>query len=180
MEMVTRKFEPKDTDELAIEVGDEVSVLRAFDGGWEKVKALKRSGSMKNVQGLEGFIPIECLRSKGSKNLLFVSANMMIPGKLMLNLDLLLEFALLLFAISLCLWTFACYLLHDVRIPSSRALGLGEVDSGFRLAATSLFQSAATYHPRFFINRRRVILAHYIAFVATLPHPGRFSPLLSS
>ena len=72
VEMVTRTFEPKDTDELAIEV----SVLRVFDDGWGKVKALKRSGSMKSVQGLEGFIPIECLRSKGSKNLPFVSADM--------------------------------------------------------------------------------------------------------
>ena len=76
VEMVTRTFEPKGTDELAVEVGDEVSVLRTFDDGWGKVKVLKRSGSTKSVQGLEGFIPVDCFRPKGNKDPLFTSADM--------------------------------------------------------------------------------------------------------
>jgi len=74
VEMVTRTFEPKAVDELAVEVGDEVSVLRLFDDGWGKVKVLRRKGSTKSARGLEGLIPIDCLRPKGSRDPLYVDA----------------------------------------------------------------------------------------------------------
>ena len=70
--VITRTFEPKGTDEIAVEIGDEVSVSRLFDDGWGKVKVLRRNGSTRGVQGLEGLVPIDCLRPKGSRDSLFV------------------------------------------------------------------------------------------------------------
>lgn len=72
VEKVMRIFEPVAMDELMIEIGDEVSVLRVFDDGWGRVKVLTRNGSTEGVHGLEGLIPIDCLkpgRSKGDANL---------------------------------------------------------------------------------------------------------------
>ena len=75
VELVIRTFEPEAADELAVEIGDEVSVLRLFDDGWGKIKVLKRNGSAEAVQGLEGLIPIDCLRSKGKGNSMPVGLN---------------------------------------------------------------------------------------------------------
>ena len=55
--------------------GGEMSVLSLFDDGWAKVKVLRRSGSTKSIEELEGFIPIDCSRPKGNKGPLFVGAN---------------------------------------------------------------------------------------------------------
>ena len=74
-EVVRRNFEPTAEDELAVEIGDEVSVLRTFDDGWAKVKMLRRNESIKSVQGLEGLIPVDCLRPKGSKSPFLVDTN---------------------------------------------------------------------------------------------------------
>jgi len=67
VEMVMRTFEPEAGDELAVEIGDEVSVLRVFNDGWGRVKVLKRNGSAEGVQELEGLIPIDCLKPAGNK-----------------------------------------------------------------------------------------------------------------
>ncbi|KAF9646691.1 hypothetical protein BDM02DRAFT_3099400 [Thelephora ganbajun] len=75
VETVTRTFEPEAEDQLVVEIGDEVSVLMVFDDGWGKVKVLRRNGSTKSVQGLEGLIPIDCLRPKGDENPLFVDVS---------------------------------------------------------------------------------------------------------
>ena len=64
VEVVTKTFEPVSADELGIEIGDEVSVLRLFDDGWGRVKVLKRDGSGQGVEGLEGLVPIGCFRSR--------------------------------------------------------------------------------------------------------------------
>ena len=77
MEMVMRTFEREAVDELVVEVGDEVSVLSVFDDGWGRVKVLRRKGSAEGVQGLEGLIPIECLKPEGNKK----GAKFTIPGK---------------------------------------------------------------------------------------------------
>jgi len=61
--VVTRIFEPEAEDELAVEIGDEVSVLRIFDDGWAMVEMLRRNGSDKGVEELQGLIPIACLKS---------------------------------------------------------------------------------------------------------------------
>ena len=73
VEVVTRTFESRVVDDLAAEIGDEVSVLRVFDDGWARVKVLRRSGGP--VRGLEGLIPIDCLRPKENGGPLFVDAN---------------------------------------------------------------------------------------------------------
>ena len=67
VETVMRTFEPEAGDELVVEIGDEVSVLRVFNDGWGRVKVLKRNGSAEDVQGLEGLIPIDCLKPGGNK-----------------------------------------------------------------------------------------------------------------
>lgn len=76
VETVTRTFEPEAADELAIEIDDEVSVLKVFDDGWAMVKVLSRNGRPESVQGLEGHIPIDCLRPRGDQNPLFASPNL--------------------------------------------------------------------------------------------------------
>ena len=73
--MVLGTFEPEAADELAVEIGDEVSVLGLFDDGWAKVKVLRRNGRAKSVQGLEGLIPIDCLRPERKSGPLLVDAN---------------------------------------------------------------------------------------------------------
>jgi hypothetical protein len=76
VETVTRTFEPEAADELVIEIGDEVSVLIVFDDGWGKVKLLRRKGNAEGVQGMEGLIPIGCLRPEWNKSPVFVDANL--------------------------------------------------------------------------------------------------------
>ena len=75
VEVVVTAFEPMAVDELAVEIGDEVSVLTVFDDGWVKVKVLRRDGSAENVEGLGGLVPIECLRSKGNEGPVFADSN---------------------------------------------------------------------------------------------------------
>jgi len=75
-EVITRTFEPKAVDELAVEIGDEVFVLKVFDDGWANVKMLRRNGSPGSVQGLEGLIPIDCLRPKGYEKPLLADTNL--------------------------------------------------------------------------------------------------------
>ena len=74
-EVVTRTFIPKAVDELVVEIGDEVSVLKVFDDGWANVRVLRRNGSPEGVQGLDGLIPIDCLRPKGYEKPLLVDAD---------------------------------------------------------------------------------------------------------
>lgn len=74
LEMVTKNFEPRSMDELAVDIGDEVVVLRLFDDGWGKVKVLK-NGSTRSVPGSEGFIPVDCLKPKRSRDFLCVGVN---------------------------------------------------------------------------------------------------------
>lgn len=81
VERVMRTFDREAADELMVEVGDEVSVLSVFDDGWGRVKVLRRKGSAEGVQGLEGLIPIECLKPEGNKE----GANFTIPGKSMFD-----------------------------------------------------------------------------------------------
>jgi len=64
-EVVTRTFEPMADDELVVEIGDEVSMLKVFDDGWANVKVIRRNGRPESVQRSEGLIPIDCLRPKG-------------------------------------------------------------------------------------------------------------------
>ena len=75
VEMVTAPFEPNAADELAVEVGDVVSVLSVFDDGWGKVKVLRRNGIAESVEGLEGLVPMDCLSPKGDEGPLFVDAS---------------------------------------------------------------------------------------------------------
>ena len=76
-ELVTRTFEPMAADELAVQVGDEVTVLNLFDDGWANVKVLRRNGSPERPQGLEGLIPIDCLRPRGYEQPLLVDADLL-------------------------------------------------------------------------------------------------------
>ena len=75
-EVVTRTFEPMAADELVVEIGDEVSMLKVFDDGWAIVKVLSRNGRPESVQGLEGLIPIDCLRPKGYEKPLLVDTDL--------------------------------------------------------------------------------------------------------
>jgi hypothetical protein len=76
VERVVKTFDREAVDELVVEIGDEVSVLSVFDDGWGRVKVLRRNGSTEGVWGLEGLIPIDCLKSGGNKE----DANFSIPG----------------------------------------------------------------------------------------------------
>lgn len=73
---MTRTFAPMAADELAVEIGDEVSVSKVFDDGWASVKVLRRNGSLESVQGLEGLIPIDCLRPKGCEKPLLMDTDL--------------------------------------------------------------------------------------------------------
>ena len=85
LETVTKSFEPKGVAGLAVEIGDVVSILRLCDDGWGKVKVLRKNGSAESVQGLEGYIPIDCLRRKGNKDPLWVEATAKVDYTQQLN-----------------------------------------------------------------------------------------------
>ena len=75
VEMVTTAFQPKAADELAVEVGDVVTVLNVFDDGWGKVKVLRRNGITEGVEALEGLVPMDCLSPRGNEGPLFVDTS---------------------------------------------------------------------------------------------------------
>ncbi|EJF63211.1 hypothetical protein DICSQDRAFT_25521, partial [Dichomitus squalens LYAD-421 SS1] len=55
IEMVRRPFVPTVHDEIAVDVGDQVRVIRRFDDGWAVVENV--------TTGVRGLIPIDCLRA---------------------------------------------------------------------------------------------------------------------
>ena len=135
VEMVMRTFEPEAVDELVVEIGDEVSVLSVFDDGWGRVKVLRRNGSTEGVRGLEGLIPIDCLKPGGNKdaNFQYTQESMFDVGKFssvwstcrLLNpgqrpLDEPFEFTVSLYVTLFCASPFDS--LRDIFVPSSRAL----------------------------------------------------------
>ncbi|KAF9021098.1 hypothetical protein BDZ89DRAFT_911456, partial [Hymenopellis radicata] len=69
-EIICRPFSPTLHDELAVETGDRVTVLKVFDDGWalvEKAPVEDPSGKGKGkaVSTQPGLIPIDCLREAG-------------------------------------------------------------------------------------------------------------------
>ncbi|EIM80450.1 uncharacterized protein STEHIDRAFT_68168 [Stereum hirsutum FP-91666 SS1] len=54
---IYRQFVPTLSDELAVEVGELVTVVQAYDDGWAKVR--------KDGQETVGLIPLDCFRAKG-------------------------------------------------------------------------------------------------------------------
>lgn len=54
---IYRQFVPTLSDELAVEVGEVVAVVQAYDDGWAKVR--------KDGQETVGLIPLDCFRAKG-------------------------------------------------------------------------------------------------------------------
>ena len=54
---IFRPFAPTLVDELAVEVGEEVLVLQAFDDGWAQVR--------KGERGPKGLVPLDCFREHG-------------------------------------------------------------------------------------------------------------------
>ncbi|THH04996.1 hypothetical protein EW145_g5126, partial [Phellinidium pouzarii] len=57
IEFIKRPFAPTLADEMAVQRGDEVRILRSFDDGWARVE--------KMGTGEKGLIPVDCLRENG-------------------------------------------------------------------------------------------------------------------
>ncbi len=78
-EIICRPFSPTLHDELAVDAGDRVTVLKVFDDGWalvEKAPIEDRSGKGKGkaVPTQPGLIPIDCLREAGQPLPAFLAA----------------------------------------------------------------------------------------------------------
>ncbi|KAE9403241.1 hypothetical protein BT96DRAFT_878875 [Gymnopus androsaceus JB14] len=65
-EIVRRPFVPSLDDELAVEVGDIVTLLRVFPDGWALARALEAK--------IPGLIPVDCFRQAGEDFPAFLAA----------------------------------------------------------------------------------------------------------
>jgi hypothetical protein len=64
-ECIRRPFAPTLPDELAVNVGETVRLIRVFDDGWTVVQRVNADGASSGNPADQGLIPLDCLRELG-------------------------------------------------------------------------------------------------------------------
>jgi hypothetical protein len=69
LQTIRRPFQPTLSDELGVNIGDQIRIVHMFDDGWAQVEKATGTGV-----GTSGLIPIDCLREENEELPTFLSS----------------------------------------------------------------------------------------------------------